>query len=534
MPSLASSLSPNLSLRRTVRKPSVRSAGGIVVTQNRVASEVGARVLKEGGHAVDAAVAAAFAVGVVEPWMSGIGGVGAMLVRDARGGKITALDFGGRSPKGLRIEDFPLAGGHDQGNLFGWPLVVDNRNTVGAKALVAPTQPAGMALAHKLFGTKSWRALIAPAVALAEQGPIVDWHTLLVIASGLADLRKDAGASRRYLRDGLPPLPNAPQAGLAQPTLPAPDLARTLRALAEEGADVLYRGALARSIVEDVQALGGYLSAEDLETVTPRVVEPLAFTYRDRTLNVLPELTGGPTLAIAFSELARHGGATAGAGPDGARFVAYAKALETAWKDRFERMGDAGERSLPTSTTHISVVDRDGNMVALTQTLLSLFGCRVVLPGSGILMNNGINWFDPRPGGPNGLAPDRRGLSNYVPTIMTGAETEIAIGGCGGRRILPAVFQLLAMAADFGFDLDAAFHQPRVDVSGGLAVTVDRRLPPETRRALQDALTTIVAEPVVYPFPFTIAGAVRRAAGLNEGATEPEQPWSEAVSEDEV
>ena len=131
MPSIASSLSPNLSLKRTVRKPSVRSSGGIVVTQNRVASEIGARVLKEGGHAVDAAVAAAFAVGVVEPWMSGIGGVGAMLVREAKTGKITAVDFGGRSPKGLKIEDFPLAGGQDEGNLFGWPLVKDNRNTVG-------------------------------------------------------------------------------------------------------------------------------------------------------------------------------------------------------------------------------------------------------------------------------------------------------------------------------------------------------------------------------------------------------------------
>ena len=198
MPSIASSLSPNLSLKRTVRKPSVRSSGGIVVTQNRVASEIGARVLKEGGHAVDAAVAAAFAVGVVEPWMSGIGGVGAMLVREAKTGKITAVDFGGRSPKGLKIEDFPLAGGLDEGNLFGWPLVEDNRNTVGAKALVAPTEPAGIALAHKMFGTKPWRALVAPAVELADQGPVIDWHTMLVIASGLGDLQKDHGARAAF------------------------------------------------------------------------------------------------------------------------------------------------------------------------------------------------------------------------------------------------------------------------------------------------------------------------------------------------
>jgi gamma-glutamyltranspeptidase/glutathione hydrolase len=533
VPPIASSLSPNLSLKRVVRKPSVRSKGGIVVTQNRVASEIGARVLKEGGHAVDAAIAAAFAVGVVEPWMSGVGGVGAMLVLEAKTGKVTAVDFGGRSPKGLKVEDFPLAGGLDEGNLFGWPLVKDNLNTTGAKALVAPTQPAGLALAHKMFGTKSWASLVGPAIPLAEEGPVVDWHTMLVIASGLGDLLKDKGASERFLRRGLPPVPAAPQAGLAQLRLPAPALARTLRAIAEEGAGVLYRGALARAIAEDVQTLGGYLTGEDLAAVAPREREPLQFGYRGRILHVLPELNGGPTLAVAFEDLKKRSGPH-GSAPDGQRFVAYAKALETAWTDRFKRMGDAGERSVPTSTTHLSVIDRHGNIVTLTQTLLSLFGSRVVLPQSGILMNNGINWFDPRPGGPNGLAPDRRGLSNYVPTIMTGAGETMGIGGCGGRRIIPAVFQLLAMTADYGFDLDTAFHQPRVDVSGGVAVTVDRRLPADVRHALDEACTTILADPVLYPFPFTIAGAVRRTSAGNEGATEPEQPWSEAVAEDEV
>ena len=108
------------------------------------------------------------------------------------------------------------------------------------------------------------------------------------------------------------------------------------------------------------------------------------------------------------------------------------------------------EHGAPTSTTHLCVVDRDGNMVTLTQTLLALFGSRIVLPGSGILMNNGMNWFNPVPGGPNSIAPDRAGLANYAPAIMTGSDEVLAIGGCGGRRILPAVFQLLAMCADFG------------------------------------------------------------------------------------
>src|SRR5262245_8623761 len=130
MPGTISALSPNLSLRRTVRKPVVRSRGGIVVTQNRVASEIGARVLEAGGHAVDAAVAAAFAVGVAEPWMSGIGGVGAMLVYDAATGKTIGVDYGARSPKALKPQDFKLTDQRDEANLFGWPMVAGNVNTV--------------------------------------------------------------------------------------------------------------------------------------------------------------------------------------------------------------------------------------------------------------------------------------------------------------------------------------------------------------------------------------------------------------------
>jgi gamma-glutamyltranspeptidase/glutathione hydrolase len=197
-------------------------------------------------------------------------------------------------------------------------------------------------------------------------------------------------------------------------------------------------------------------------------------------------------------------------------------------------MGDAGERSTPTSTTHLAVVDRDGNIVTLTQTLLSLFGARIVLPSTGILMNNGINWFDPRPGGPNALRPNARVLANYTPAIMAGADLVIGIGGCGGRKILPAVFQLLAMMAEFGFDLDRAFHAPRIDVSGGARVVADRRLPAETIATLAAAFDVVLAEPLVCSDPFTIATAVRRSGGLNEGATEPEHPWAEAVAEEGV
>lgn len=531
MTSQTSVQSPYLSLRRKVTKPAIRSKNGIVVSQNRAASEAGARVLKAGGHAVDAAVATAMTLGVVEPWMSGIGGVGAMLIRDGKSGAITCLDFGAVSPRGLDPDNYKVIGGTD-GNLFGWAKVEGNRNTTGATAVCTPTQPLGLATAHKMFGRKKWRDLLGPAIAQAEAGLVVDWNTMLLIASATADLRSDKGAAQRFLRDGLPPQP--PVATLAADVvrLPLTDLARTLKGLAEDGVETMYRGALGRTIAADVKALGGCLSVDDLAHARCVEFAPLEIPYGERTIHVLPELNGGTTLAVAYAELQRLRKRPESK-PNGKSFAAYASALKHAWEDRFTRLGDAGERTAATCTTHLSVVDREGNMVTLTQTLLSLFGSKVVLPKSGILMNNGINWFDPL-GGPNGIAPGRRALANYAPAIMTGGGATVAIGGCGGRKIIPAVFQLLAMLADFDFDLDEALHQPRIDVSGGPTVAVDRRLGAKTQAALAEQFDTVLAEPVPYPFPFTIASAVRRVKNQNEGATEPEHPTAEAVSEDDV
>jgi gamma-glutamyltranspeptidase / glutathione hydrolase len=528
---LRSVLSPNLSRRMRVTKPSVTSAGGIVTTQHRLASEAGARVLKAGGHAVDAAVAAAFVIGVAEPWMSGIGGVGGMLVHDAKSGRTTGLDFGGRSPKGLNVDDFIRVEGSDS-DLFGWPAVKGSINSVGPKAMVTPSQPLGLWTAHQAFGRLPWAELLAPAVSLAETGITVDWHTTLMIATAFADLAKDPASAERYLRAGAPPV--APAATTGQELrLPAPALARTLRTLATNGAPAMYRGPLADSIAADIQAMGGYLSTDDLAEYRVATVQPLAISYGQQTIEVLPELNGGPTLAVAFDAL-KQARRSPGRRPGPADYVAYADAMQAAWQDRFARLGDAGERSAPTCTTHLSVVDRAGNMVTLTQTLLSLFGSRVMLPTSGILMNNGINWFDPRPGGPNALAPDRRVLANYVPAVMTGPGGAMAVGGCGGRKIIPAVFQLLAMQADFGVPLGELFQMPRLDVSGGPFVVADSRMSGAALKALAAAHQTVVAEPVVYSNPYTVAGAVRRANGLNEGAAEVLQPWTEAVSEDDV
>jgi gamma-glutamyltranspeptidase/glutathione hydrolase len=349
----------------------------------------------------------------------------------------------------------------------------------------------------------------------------------------MGDLARDPGSRVRFLPNGYPPVPAHAADRHPLKRLPMPDLARTLGAIAEDGARVLYKGPMAHSIAEDVQAMGGYLGIDDLAAVQPRAVEPLTIAYGKRFVDVLPELNGGPTLWVAFEALKMQQGQPK-TKPDAETYSSYARALRAGWKDRFERLGDAGERSAPTSTTHIATVDRHGNIVTLTQTLLSLFGARIVLPGTGILMNNAINWFDPVPGGVNSIAPNRRGLANYTPAIMKGEGATIGIGGSGGRRIISAICQLLAMSADFGFDLDQVFRQPRLDVSGLDVVVADRRLPQEVIAALAAEFATVIAEPVEYPFPFAIASAVRRVGEINTGATEPQHPWSEAVSEEDV
>ena len=227
------------------------------------------------------------------------------------------------------------------------------------------------------------------------------------------------------------------------------------------------------------------------------------------------------------------------AGPDAAAYAAYALALQSAYRERLQDMGDAdGRRALgaehlaPACTTHFSVVDREGNMAAVTQTLLSTFGSKYVWPQTGVTMNNGIMWFDPTPGTPNSLAPGKRCLTNYTPVLAQAATAAApAIGASGGRRILPAVTQLLSFVMDYGMDLDAAIHQPRIDASEGAVVIGDVRLPASPREALSARFDYEEARIQALPMKFACPSVVLRERGTNSGATEVFQPWSEAVAE---
>ncbi|MDD1529543.1 gamma-glutamyltransferase [Bradyrhizobium sp. WBOS7] len=523
------------SLNQTVRKPAVTSKGGIVASQSRRAAEVGAQVLAAGGDCVDAVVATTMALNVLEPWNSGIGGGGAMVLFRAKENRYEVIDYGMCAPQSLRVADYPLSGEGAASDLFPWPRVKDDRNIHGPGSIAVPGVVAGMEEAHRRYAKMPWKDLVAPAARLAGEGLLVDWWTTVTISGSAADLRRYPASAAAFLKDGLPP--SAPWGIKAETRLPQDTLKATLSHLAEAGPRDFYHGDLARSIASDVKADGGSLSVEDLAAFRAHVREPLAIPYRGGKVYATPELTAGPTMAHALRLLQLS--LTPAGAPDAAAYAEYAIALQAAFRERLKDMGDAdGKRSLgaeylaPACTTHFSVVDRHGNIAAVTQTLLSSFGSRYVTPHTGIAMNNGIMWFDPTPGTTNSLAPGQRCLCNYTPVIAeTGDGKRLAVGASGGRRILPSVLQLVSFAMDYGMDLDAAIHQPRIDASEGAVVIGDARLPEDVRKTLAARFDYEETRVQTLPQKFACPSVVMREGDTNFGAVEIFQPWADAVAE---
>lgn len=436
----------------SIRKPVVRGRGGVVAAQHAGAAAVGAEVLGAGGNAVDAALATSLALAVVEPWMSGLGGGGFMVI--ARAGEAPeVVDFGMRAPGALDPAAYPLVEGQDD-DLFGWPAVLEERNVHGPLSIAVPGQAAGLAAIHRAHGTVPWAELCAPAIALAERGLPVDWPTVLRIALSARELvRFDARSV--YLPDGLPPAPDL-DGTLAH--LPLGRLADTLRRLAEAGPEDLVDGELARALADDVQAAGGVLTPEDLAGKTAHRSAPLALEHGEAVIHAPGGMSAGPTLGHALQLVQ---GKVAQGAPGADAYLVWAEALYAAYERRLATMGEVDDRRDPACTTHLSVVDRAGTMVSLTQTLLSVFGSKIVSPQTGILLNNGIMWFDPRPGRPNSMAPGKRPLSNMCPVIATrDGRPWFALGASGGRSILPAVMQIGSLLIDGGLDLETAFHTP--------------------------------------------------------------------------
>ncbi|HEX2336974.1 MAG TPA: gamma-glutamyltransferase, partial [Hyphomicrobiaceae bacterium] len=363
-----------------LRKPAATGRRGMVVSQSKNASEAGVAVLDAGGNAIDAAVATALALAAVEPWNSGLGGIGHAVVHRAGRARAEAVDFGPTAPAALDAKRFPLTG-RVAADLFAWPEVEGDANIHGPLSFVIPTAVAGLAEMHGRWGRLPLAEIAAPAVALAKRGLPLDWYTTLKVAVSAPVLRKYPESARIYLRDGLPPVPPY-QGALSYFRLGR--LSETLDRLVRAGWRDFYAGEIASRIVADTAVLGGVLSADDLINAKARVCDAAEVSWRTHTLQTTGPLTAAPTAFDALQQVANTRIASA---PDAQWYVSLARALKGAYARRLATLGDAEPQAAETCTTHLSACDAEGSMVAITTTLLSSMGSRVVLPNTGILMN---------------------------------------------------------------------------------------------------------------------------------------------------
>jgi len=482
--------------RLVVTKQTPLAAHGLVAAEHPRGAAVGAAILARGGNAVDAAVATAFAMTVIEPFMSTVAGSGTMLVHLAKRGETVSLNFNGVAPLGAHETIYRVIGGASDG-LFGWPRTEGAANEYGHRAVAVPGSVAGLALALERYGTMALRDVLAPAIALARDGFETDWYLAQNEAKFLQELLAFPATAKNYLRDGR--WVHRPAGMLPGDRSIYPDLARSLELIAREGPDAFYRGALGQALVDDMAASGGLIRREDLAAYRVIVEPALRARYRDVELAFSPGPTGGVTALEILNILAEFPSTKVGwQTVDGLHL--RASAVARAFRDRFEHLGDpaivkapwerltsreharavAAEirrgkpartrppRASDECTTHLSVIDRQRNMVALTNTAVSLWGSRVVVPGTGILLNNGMIWFDPEPGKPNSVGPGKRGLVNMVPALgfRRGAPA-FSVGAPGGRAIISAIPQVISNLVDGRATAPAAVEAPRLHTEGG-------------------------------------------------------------------
>jgi gamma-glutamyltranspeptidase/glutathione hydrolase len=441
-------------------------------------------------------VATAFAMTVIEPFMSTIAGSGTMLVHLARRGETVCLNFNGVAPVAAHESMYTIVHGVSEG-LFAWPRTENAANEYGHRSVAVPGSVAGLAQALERYGTMDWRDVLAPAIGLARDGFETDWYLALNHAKFEQELSAFPAAAQAYLRDGR--WSHRPAGMQPGDRSRYPDLARSLELIARDGPDAFYRGAIGQALVDDMAANGGLIRREDLEAYRVIVEPALPGRYRDTDLAFSPGATGGPTALEILNILGEFPSARVGwQTVEGLHL--RASAIARGFRDRFEHLADpavvkvpwerlvsreyaraaaaeirrgapgAGRRPRATDecTTHVSVIDRHKNMVSLTHTAVSLWGSRVVVPGTGILLNNGMIWFDPEPGKANSVGPGKRGLVNMVPVLgfKRGAPAFTA-GAPGGRGIISALPQVISNLVDLKASPQAAVEAPRVHAEGG-------------------------------------------------------------------
>jgi gamma-glutamyltranspeptidase / glutathione hydrolase len=459
----------------------------IVASNNRAAAEVGAEVMRQGGNAVDAAVATGFALAVTYPEAGNLGGGGYMVIR-MTDGRVAALDY---------REAAPLAATRDM--YIGANGKLTGESVFGPRASGVPGAVAGMLEAHRKYGVLPLAKVLAPAIRLASNGVAVDSTLFRSLADAKYRIESFAGKSV-FLAGGSPP-----QIGSL---LRQPQLARTIQLIADSGAAAFYRGSIADSIVAQMKRDGGLITKADLERYRPIWREPIRSSYRGYSLiSMPPSSSGGITVTEMLNILEAYGPAA----PFGTseRIHAVASASQRAFVDRNSKLGDPAFVRVPLSTltskayarsiaksisrdhadpttqvasrlaegnetTHYSVVDRFGNAVATTTTLNDLYGSGVYVSGAGFFLNDEMDDFTSQPGTPNmfgliqgeanSIAPGKRMLSAMSPTIVLDPRGNLLLvtGARGGPRIISATSQIILNVIDHRMSLADAMSAPRM------------------------------------------------------------------------
>ena len=487
---------------------------GMVAAQHSLAAKAGGDVLRRGGNAVDAAIATALALGVVEPWMCGLGGSGLMVVWLAKQQKAYTVDFQGVLAAHTHHEDYPVDVSLPT-TLMGFPTVKDSANIRGYRSITVPGAAAGFDHAISRWGTMPLNEVAQPALALAKVGISANWFTTLQCALEAHIIRHDACSKRIFLPNDQPIPPgkrHTPET-----------LHQTLSEFASHGAAGFYRGELAKRLVADLQQGGSQISHEDLANYS--VIESAACLHEHRgtVCHTLGDSSGG----TRFGDFLNHVSTQLPhppAKPTPTTWCHYAQALNQAWRSHNARIGRSHERD--SCTSHLSTVDSEGNMVALTHTLLNRFGSGVTLPSTGLLMNNAVSYFDPRPGLPTSMEPERRiNASNMCPVVgVREGIAQFALGASGGNHIMPAVAQVAALMLDFNMSLSEAMHHPRLDASDRGSVRADPALGDDVLDALSEHHTLEVAQQMVFPKLYACVSGVGTTAQGYTGVNDPSQP----------
>jgi gamma-glutamyltranspeptidase/glutathione hydrolase len=488
------------------RPPSV-GTNGVVSAAHGLASTAGLRILMEGGNAIDAAVAVGAALGVVEPFMSGLGGGGGfMLIHEGKTGQVHGLNYIGLPP-----------GAAD-------PSVFSSIEQIGkdVRSSTVPGTLGGWLAALDRFGTMDRASVFRPAIELAERG----WPITSFAAQQLSEcegrLNRFGSSRGEYLPSGRPPRPGE--------VVPRPNLARTYREVVEGGAELFYRGDLARRICRATQDAGGWLTEADFARFKTEWVEPLAIDYRERKIRTVPPVSLGfqyleclkileafdlpdlghnsteylhlliETIKVASADRTRwvrDGDATIQA-LISSEYAAEGRAVI----DRRRAQPSEGERYLSKKTdeiqpgdpsryardhtTHFEVADRWGNIVAITQSLGSAFGSGFVAGDTGLVLNNFLYWTDLDPASPNYMEPYKPRESAMSPCIVTENDRPIlGIGTPGSYGILQTTLQMLINHLDFGMNVQAAIEAPRVRAFERTRVDAETRIAPETLDGLR-------------------------------------------------